>query len=372
MNGLALPPLYESIDISIHNDVGLFNGYHPLYRVTAESPERNIMDIETSFLSKQKLFVDAVLRTPRYGKLVRSFTWTCLTELDDDDKPIGERRTWMALRKLDSVESLDFASMMSERERHPPPQLFRSARQVCLVGRMSQAMVSALLHCGNPQRFIALDLDNIWDFGQLDVHKALPKSSEHVLQESYRRNGRPKTRNYGPMRSHLHLINGKCTFLTRLSLRGVGQDYLGRSHGWHDEFDEQRYAEWASFLDSVKSTLQYLLLEQGRKPGYNQPMCTTIRITMPRQATRPMDERFLKYLFPVLERGPWPQLRSMTIRGLLGGVRYEYERLHAPASSDSFDRIALQLRRALGDTVELKVEREAEKTYWHREHSYEV
>ena len=369
MKDMALPVLYGSIDISLHNDSGLFKGYHPPFMVTAESPERNIMDIEANFIFKQKLFIDTVLRNPSYGKLVRSLTWTCLTKIGENDEPIGDRRTWMALRKIDAVESLDFASIMSEREKEPPPQLFRSARYVRLVGRMSQAMVRSVLHSGGSNRLIALDLDNLWDFGQLDPNRALPSPpSEEFLQESYCRNGKPKVRNCGPMRSYLHFLTGRCTSLTRLSLRGVGQDYIGLSWGWHAELDEQRYAEWASFIDSVKPTLKSLLVEQGRKPEHDQRMCATSRIRSARQVTRPMDDRFLKHVYPVLERGPWPQLRSMTIRGVLGGVRYEWGPNHHPGPSDNFDRLAMQLHHALGDTVRLVFEKEAQKTYWHREY----
>ena len=292
-----------------------------------------------------------------------------MTETDEDDGPIGERCMWEALEKMDAAQSLDFACLMTMREVDLPPQLFRSARRIRLVGRMSQGLEQAILHSGPPSRLVALDLDNVYDFGQLDMEKALPDTYRRdQLPEADQRNGMPETRNSGPMMGHLRSLEGKCTSLTRLCLRGVGQDYIGDSLEWYPGLDEQRYGEWASFLGSVKPTLRTLVIEQERRPEDCRPvMCGTIRARVPVQVNRPMDDRFFEFVYPVLKQRSWSHLQSMTIRGVLGRIRAEWSTQGKRTPPGRLIGVAGDQRQSLGGEIQSQFEPEAENTYFHRE-----
>lgn len=76
------------------------------------------------------------------------------------------------------------------------------------------------------------------------------------------------------------------------------------------------YAEWATFLQSVKGTLQHLRLEQGPRAFdlLEHPLPPGHRYI------RKMDLRFLGTVWPVIayERGDWPWLESLEILGVRG------------------------------------------------------
>ena len=74
----------------------------------------------------------------------------------------------------------------------------------------------------------------------------------------------------------------------------------------------KRYREWASFIDSVRGTLESLTIEQGTEPDENIHFCRG----RPWQTGFPMDDRLLQYILPVLTRGPWPCLRKVEILGI--------------------------------------------------------
>ena len=134
------------------------------------------------------------------------------------------------------------------------------------------------------------------------------------------------------MRSHLDPLAGRCTALTRLCLRGPGQEYVGDRYGWLKELEEQRYAEWARFIDSVRPTVKDLIFEQGRLPNTDAVMYGAWLVNFPQQDRRPMDLRFIDHILPVLAQGPWPCLEKMTVRGVFGAVRSQLQSKQRPSA----------------------------------------
>lgn len=69
----------------------------------------------------------------------------------------------------------------------------------------------------------------------------------------------------GPMRGVLPLLEGRCLSLTSLFLRKAGQMYRSnkRTRYWSAAADEEVYSEWAAFIESVRPTLEVLVIEQG-------------------------------------------------------------------------------------------------------------
>lgn len=60
------------------------------------------------------------------------------------------------------------------------------------------------------------------------------------------------------------------------------------------------------FIESVRPTLQYLDLDQGIPLQFHN---------YPLQKKRPMDQRFIIFILPVLVKGPYPVLKGLVIRG---------------------------------------------------------
>ncbi|MCJ1476433.1 hypothetical protein MMC13_005099 [Lambiella insularis] len=297
-------------------------------QVGADDPDRSVPpELNEKLLQRQRAFISTLLKKPHYGELVRWLTWTNRTLYNDVDEQIAERNLWTALSTLRKVHTVDIVSQIWDREIDPPPpRLFPAAQTLRLGGVFSFALLRSILHGADPAQLQSLDLDNLHDLGQLCDGEDLPPGTDLSMEtETFEANGTSRLRHTGPMRNHLRSLLGRCTSLRYLSLRSVGQDDAF-DHYWSATKDEERYAEAAAFLASVKSTLRTFVFEQGLQPEegiYNS--CG------PRQRTgfgmskavRPMDTRFVEYILPVLLEEPWPNLREVIIRGVGGRTRIE-------------------------------------------------
>lgn len=174
----------------------------------------------------------------------------------------------------------------------------------------------------SPRSVKSLELDNVGGLGQLADGKPLQWSENHQRPpESDSPNGNPEIRHPGPMRGHLRPTQSQFTNLQHLHIRTVGQD-LFEDNNWVPQRDKNRYAELASFIDSVRLTLESLLFEQGLEPEFTGiTTCGRSNLGHGPQKGRPMDSRFLDEIMPALLRGPWPKLKSATILGVGGQVR---------------------------------------------------
>ncbi|KAH6665120.1 hypothetical protein B0J14DRAFT_428689, partial [Halenospora varia] len=127
--------------------------------------------------------------------------------------------------------------------------------------------------------------------------------------------GIPLLRHGRPMMRHLRPLTGTMTGPRYLRIATVGQDdYL--DHKYLAKLDEDRYREWAEFIDSHRNAIETLVFEHGLEPeerDTNFPHNRSGRIGR-KQFGRPRDSIFMKHLLPILLNGPGPKLRKLDIR----------------------------------------------------------
>lgn len=365
MRSITLLVLYSSVDLSCHRDEGTFAS--GLTVVESDNPLRVERDGRVDQIIRRQLaFVRTILAHPEYALLIKSLAWTFLNLLDEshNGEEVKERPVWKCFKAMRNVEILDFCSLAMSREVHTPPPLFSSAKKISLGGLMSFAMASSILHSGNPEFITFLELNDVQDHGQLRKGKSLLGNEKpSVLRETMYPNKTPKIRHPGPMRDHLRILTGKCLSLKTLILRSVRQDYIACNFWW-SPLDEIRYKQWAAFVDSVRNTLRTFEFEQGLPARYHIPGgCTYGHRQLPRQSIRPMDDRYLRYIAPVLFHGSWPELKDVVIRGVGGSVQDHFVDCN---NGGDFWRIAEsqhRLQQALEPNVLLTLEQEATKTF---------
>ncbi|MCJ1402952.1 hypothetical protein MMC11_006173 [Xylographa trunciseda] len=252
------------------------------------------------------------------------------------------------------LRTVDFVSLATERELDSPPLLLRS---IC--------------HGVDPAKPRTLALDNLHDLGQARDGHDLPRASDlSTMTETDCVDGTPMLRHPGPTRGCLQPLIGRCTALQHLSLRSVGQDDVHDAL-WSPAKDEARYAEAAEFIASVRPTLRTLVFEQGlQADDDSDPGCGSSRAGLStREAGRPMDVRFVKYIVPVLVEAPWPHLREMVIRGVGGSVRRSVERGNREMDRTLAEEIYGIVHGAMSEqNIRLSWEREASKTFYLRVH----
>ena len=382
MHDVCVPILYHDVDISHHNDGGLWASVYPGVQAESDNPDRSV-EIEgpdpwhtvDELKRKQHAFIHTLVHNRHYGDFVKRFPWTYRTWEDSMDRHQGEGPIWKVFSAMRNISHLDFYSLTWEREIHAPPSLFPSARHIRLGGQMSYAMAKSILHSCDPIKVTRLELNNLQDFGQLYEGKDMPHVPYRCIPrdrgpETKYPNGDPKLKYPEPMRDHLRRRTGRCTALEYLILRGVGQEWR-----WHRSEqitgsaarDELRYQEWAYFIQSVKPTLQSLEFEQGLPPE-DPAQGDYAPHQFPRLCPgRPMDQRFMKTLLPVLMSGPWPRLEKMVIRGLGGQVR-RCNVANCPGRDfRDLEQAASLIEAALAPAVLSVCEREATRTFfiWH-------
>lgn len=212
-------------------------------------------------LSKQEGFICAILRNPQLAVHVQSLSWTLLLlkepewdrnfpypllrigiredESVEDYSDIGSRpimRIWEVFAMLTNVKTLDLAYLTHDHG-HPlaaafPDALFPRATSIRLSGVMEYALAASIL-AANPAKLQHL----IWD--NLQQSECI----EHFLYRRTRRRRRyhrrimsawnhagapyisikPYFASAGPMQNLLGSLAGRCTNLTSLTLRKVGE-----------------------------------------------------------------------------------------------------------------------------------------------------
>lgn len=366
---LALPILYHSVDISYHHDNRLWPGRYPHILVPSDNPQRSSWMEDVELFRRQKCFIHTLLERPTCGKLVKNLTWSNMDwpsgpeEIDTFD----EESMWQALTSLSSLRTVDFCSLACERETCSVPPLFSSATGLTLCGQMSYDLATSIMHSVDLSKLTFLSLDNIHDLGQIRKGKSIPFDRELIhLRESRYADGSPKTKHPGPMRDHLRSLTGKCTALKHLVLRSVGQDFYIDTL-WSTELDEQRYDEWANFIDAARYTLRVLEIEQGLPPeNMNSSRCPSGLLRISPQTVRPMDRRLLHHILPILVKQPWPSLKSMSVKGLGGRVQMANYFGTVLGGECDLDSVEAQLQQALGPHVHVSCKREATKTFFIR------
>lgn len=286
---------------------------------------------------------------------------------------------------LRSVQYLDFASKAFSQPYDPkiffvsrdmeqpddpgstyvlPPPLCPAAKHIRLAGQMSFAFVRAFLLSNQPAGIISLDLDNLQDLGQQREGWKLGTSLDLCLvPEREDLNVNRVLRHPGPMRGHLRRLEGRCTGLKRLILRSVGQD-LSPDYTWSPIIDAARYQEWASFIKSVRHTLQHLTLEFGLAPEED---CVSQRPGSWYQYGRPMVDRFMDHLLPTLLTEHWPCLTKIEIYGIGAPPRQWITKFSSKYTALA-QTVEKRLQESLGARVVVDVREYATKNFFHRDH----
>lgn len=354
----CLPLLYRDVDLSTHNRGRLVEEEDECcWELWADLDGHYVPD---DARLRQHSFLRTLTAHPEYGAFVRSFAWTLIwtgswnttSRLEDIEFAV-----WDVFTSLTNVKDLDLASLhynfLEPFVRQNPPRLFSSAVRVRLLGWMHRGLVKSILYSVDPSKLAHLALDNLQDEGQYpDGSPVRSDDGENVRdhKETVNRDGSHGFVFPGPMRNILTPLEGRCMALKFLLLRKAGQELIERGNwtGWSPEIDDAVYREWASFLSSVKSTLEVFIFEHTRAPKYGMPSrCGHSRL-ISLQRIRPMDERFRRLFLSVLLAGGWPRLQTMEIRGV---GRWE----GVPALDEE---TKVRLREAVGSRVLLVLEEE--------------
>ncbi|KAF8849219.1 hypothetical protein BDZ45DRAFT_680669 [Acephala macrosclerotiorum] len=356
-----IPLLYRDVDISVHNRPGLFPGAY-CSLVHADNPNLNDESMMIQCEQKQQKFFNALKIHPDYGSHVIRLSWTHFSSYDMDDRQISEVPVWDAFGLLPNVMRLDFASLALQRECVTPPPLFPCVTHLRLLGQMSFPFLRSFTDSLDPTHLISVEFNNLQDFGQLKEGEDLPDFADLAKTlESEDLEGNSIIRHPGCMRGHLQRLHGRCTNLKRLFLRSVGNDWTMDGQ-WSPTIDAERYKEWASFIDSVRPTLESLVIEQGLE--YESANIAHCR-PGPLQVGRPMDERFLAHVLPILIRGDWPYLKEVKILGIGSKPRKLVRNfISGDMNVTAYVKDNLSLLESRG--VSLEVQEAATKTFFFR------
>lgn len=365
---MFLSRLYSHIDISCHNDLGLWPSIRPGTLVFPDNPQRLLEDETPGLRRRQERFLQTMSVNPSFATFVHSFIWTFIPWYENEGEELQAdlTPTWRILASFGNVRKVDFISLAQVREDAPPSHLFSSVKFLRIGGQISHVMVTSIMSSFDPAALTSLGLDDLQDFGHVSRNKPMPLNTNlSVARETSDKNGLPILQHPGPMRGYLHLLKGKCTALKRLIMRTVGQE-LALDSSWSEEKDLERYKQWADFIDSVRFSLEGLEIEHGLEAEDPQAMPPCSRIPM--AGIRPMDMRFIHAILPVLTRKPWPRLVSMSVRGIGGRRSVWLAGDDGPLTISQSERedITLQIKAVIPATARLLVRHDAQRTYYHR------
>ncbi|MCJ1435614.1 hypothetical protein MMC27_004988 [Xylographa pallens] len=314
---LTQPLLYKNVNISFHD-----NGYFEPHHTFASG---YVYDTDEPVL-RQHVFLQTLTDRPAYGHFVRSFKWTLSWTSKDvhkwpSDLQDIELTTWNVLRSLTKVRTVDFGCVEDcdhgDYTRQYPASLFPAARSIRLCGNMYFGLAAAIMHSVDPATLESITLDDLQDVGQYP--NGLPIAGEHgldlsLIKEISNPDGSRGLVFPGPMRGILRPLQGRCLNLKYLYIRKCGQkliepDSWNSPRTWSNKADEEVYMECASFLNSVKLSLQSFHFEQGDEaPSPGKVVLL--------QFIRPMDDRFRRFILPVILSGNWAKLERLEIRGV--------------------------------------------------------
>ena len=384
VNTIAVPVIYGTVDLSIHNR-GRVRDRDGGGNLTHYQHSRSYRcdDVPSLALTKQEKFLDQVRQHPEYAGYVQSLCWTLLLLaepewhretriwpllntgrtyplLGRDDRPI--LHIWEVFQSLINVKTLDLA-YLSHDHSHPlasafPNALFPSATSIRLSGVFDYALAASIL-AANPAKLRHLIWDNVQQpkqdrslFRQTNLRQPYHQQRAGHWNDLTLFSGKPDF--YfswpGPMHNLLGSLIGRCTNLTSLELHNPGERgpryTSGRSEMTpiYSALDEDIYFEWAEFIQSHKRTVQHLLWEQG---PHDYRIWTSELLPLGSKLERIMDERFQRIVGPVLMNDPssWPNLKSLSVRGFkIGdGQRSRIQEVEELLSARFGDKVRCEL-----------------------------
>ncbi|MCJ1467510.1 hypothetical protein MMC07_006135 [Pseudocyphellaria aurata] len=289
--------LYHHVDLDRHQ---------PGLEFTSEQQTVLVRD---SF-KRQKRLVDTLLSHPEYAKYVRSFKGTLCTNADIVNYSPGEEKypagkLWSAMQSLTCVRHVEVGSrngVTTQGLMGPPQQIpshmFESATSVKLVGRMECGLAKSILLAVNPARLTYLCLDWV-ENNQIGQNELQPMPGDRGDD------GQVIARDAAS--GLLTTLTGRCTALRTLILRRMAQ-YRYTPKQWHEAAEEASYTEWASFIHSVRGTLETLVFGHAANSLFKRALqdrpCTI------------MDKRFERLVLPTIVSGIWPCLTTIEIQGV--------------------------------------------------------
>lgn len=269
-------------------------------------------DRRSDALKRQQRLVFTLLSHPEYGRHIRYLKGTLCTPSYDYShilrkEGISNEQLWCAMQSLTHVQKVDIGNRdssvywLSVPKAEAPGDLFQSATSVTLTGQMQYHLAKTILNAINPACLKHLCLDMV-------VDRKIGLFQQGYIPGHRGEDGRLIA--HGATSGLLTTLTGHCTALQTLILRRIGQNQAGPE--WHAASEDASYTEWASFINSVKGTVEKLTFEQNERliPGFSfsdEPL-----------SFRPMDERFGRIVFPILASGEWPRLNTMELRGIRG------------------------------------------------------
>ncbi|KAI9890319.1 MAG: hypothetical protein M1814_004229 [Vezdaea aestivalis] len=290
-----------------------------------------------SWLARHKEFIR--LSRPYWGT-----RWPALsvTEAEEVAKGIGS-----AFGSLNNVRIVDLYGLYF-RPIHAmptefPKTLFPSATHITLGGCLSFPLAKSILDGCDPTRLKSLSFNNLVDEGQLSPTEAIPCPRDFKeFEETWEVDGSRKAILPEPMRNLLRPLTGCCPRLQQFAYSGAGEEFdwanweKKNKKGnvvfhtselvWPQSAEHARYKELADFLNSVRESLVKFKLELGLsyaqhfcERGYEEsrfgPKYTFRDRDIISDRRRPMDEKFIEYVLPVLIDQRWPKLENLEIRG---------------------------------------------------------
>lgn len=256
LSDLALPIIYRTVDLSVHNLPLTFDrqwwgidwvarpGDAPSWEYDDSYPRVPMEPLAV----RQQSFLNALLQNPILGVHVRTFAWI----IRDNWDPAGplpakskverpafkavspDTRMWEAFHHLTNVQQLDLCSLHRSWDnlylRTPPPKLFSTIEQLRLSGIMYCQTVNSILDSINPSNLKSLDLSALQDPGRF-IDK-VPGNLNQPCYPGWNPERRqfdpnvPETKDLvhpGPMRGILPVLQGRCTALRSLSIRKLGR-----------------------------------------------------------------------------------------------------------------------------------------------------
>ncbi|KAJ4295122.1 hypothetical protein N0V90_007132 [Kalmusia sp. IMI 367209] len=247
----------------------------------------------------------------------------------------------------------------------PPTSLFAAVTAVSLSGTVSYRLLSTILSNIEPSTLRHLRFNNLQTFSEPLKHLRRQVVIAH-------RCARP-----GPAYGYLRKWTGRCSTLQSfhyLSTALVSANVPRVAPSLRSKLvadENNRYAEVASFIGSVRPTLRELLFEHGPDNNYFTMFVMTLPNNNSRTDPLPMDVFFNTHVFPVLTSA-WPRLRSMVVRGIGHWISVDPWKAEATpedhnwlhSKTAEFRRSAIALHEAVPEGCKVVVEDEASRPFY--------
>jgi hypothetical protein len=171
--------------------------------------------------------------------------------------------------------------------------------------RMATTILSSL----DPSNLRDLNINYLQDEGFCNGRVM----AQDVSGDTYESANSRRYRFPGPMAGILKPLIGKCTSLESVTLRKGGA-YQNHLFHWSCINDRTLLKEWAAFLVGARTTLQSIVIGQADHDGNVSDEEEYVDEDDP--PSRPMDRRFMRYIWPIFFENDFSSLRHVEIRGL--------------------------------------------------------